>query len=280
MPPVDSGDKSPHSKTDLPFYWALGGLSATYVVLIAAIMLAIIAFDPLNLPSWLLDAARSPEIRYAMGLSLFSCTASTVLSLLVAVPTGYLLSRRSFPGKNLLDALFDIPIVLPPLVIGLGLLMLFCTPAGRMIERIVPVTYEVPSVVLAQFAVACAFAIRTMTVTFAQISPRSEQVALTLGCSRAQAFFRVTLPQARRGIVTAATLAWARALGEFGPILVFSGTTRMRTEVLPSSVFLELSIGNIEAAIAVSLIMIVLALAVLTLARVFGVRSPKEGAPL
>jgi len=74
----------------------------------------------------------------------------------------------------------------------------------------VPVTYAIPSVILAQFAVACAFAVRTMLVTFDQISPRCEQVALTLGCNRSQAFWRVALPEARRGVLTAATLAWAR----------------------------------------------------------------------
>jgi molybdate transport system permease protein len=83
----------------------------------------------------------------------------------------------------------------------------------------------------------------------------------------------VVFPEARRGLLTAATLAWARALGEFGPILIFSGATRMRTEVLPTSVFLELSVGNIEAAAAVSLIMVVAALAVLILARLFGLRG-------
>jgi molybdate transport system permease protein len=83
----------------------------------------------------------------------------------------------------------------------------------------------------------------------------------------------VLLPQARRGILTAATLAWARALGEFGPILVFSGATRMRTEVLPTSVFLELSIGNIESAAAVSLLMVLTALVVLVVARLFGLRG-------
>src|SRR5262249_18474432 len=161
------------------------------------------------------------------------------------------------------DAVLDIPIVLPPLVIGLSLLILFQTPGGRLLQDVLEkylgtrITYAVPSVILAQFAVACAFAVRTMRVTFDQINPRQEQVALTLGCRRSQAFWLVVLPQARRGIVTAGTLAWARALGEFGPILVFSGATRMKTEVLPTTVFLELSIGNLHTAVAVSLLMVV-----------------------
>jgi len=132
-------------------------------------------------------------------------------------------------------------------------------------------------VVLAQFTVAAAFAVRTMRVTFDEIDPRLEQVALTLGCSRAQAFWMVAFPQARRGLLTAATLAWARALGEFGPILVFSGTTRLRTEVLPTSVFLELSVGNVEAAVAVSFLLVAAAVAVLVVVRVFGLGGHARG---
>ena len=163
--------------------------------------------------------------------------------------------------------------MLPPLVIGLSLLILFQTPMGRAIEHHVAVTYAIPSVILAQFSVACAFSVRTMLVTFQQIDPRREQVALTLGATRGQAFWMIALPEAKRGILTAGTLAWARALGEFGPILVFCGATRMRTEVLPVSVFLELSVGNIEAAVAVSMLMIASALVVLTITRLAGTRT-------
>jgi molybdate transport system permease protein len=221
-------------------------------------------------PDHFLKALQSRQIRYAIKLSLISCTLTTILSLWVAVPIGYFMSRHNFPGKVLLDALLDIPIVLPPLVIGLSLLILFQSSPGRSLQQWVPVTYAIPSVILAQFMVACAFAVRTMRVTFDQISPRQEQVALTLGCSRSQAFWLVVLPQAKRGLVTAATLAWARSLGEFGPILVFSGATRMHTEVLSTTVFLELGQGHIESAVAVSLLMVVAAVAVLVVLRVWG----------
>jgi molybdate transport system permease protein len=265
--------QTPNPRADWPFFASLAILSGAYVLLIVAMLLADLSFTT---PHHLLGALASPEIRYSLKLSLISCTLTTLLSLWVAVPTGYLMSRHQFPGKKFMDAILDIPIVLPPLVIGLSLLILFQTPIGRAIQRWVPVTYAIPSVILAQFAVACAFAVRTMLVTFDQISPRCEQVALTLGCNRNQAFWRVALPEAQRGVLTAATLAWARSLGEFGPILIFSGATRMRTEVLSTTVFLELSIGNIEAAVAVSLIMILAALAVLTLARGFGLRASLE----
>ena len=262
--------RQPRPGSDAVFVAGLAALLGSYVVLIAGLLVALGSFTS---PAHLAQAMASEEIRYAFRLSLVSCTLATLLSLWVAIPAGYLLSRFNFGGRSLVDAMLDIPIVLPPLVIGLALLILFQTPLGRAVERVIPVTFAVPSVVLAQFTVACAFAVRTMRVTFDQISPRSERVALTLGCSRSQAFWMVVFPEARRGILTAATLAWARSLGEFGPILVFSGATRLRTEVLPTTVFLELSVGNIEAAAAVSLVMVLAALAVLILARLFGLRG-------
>ncbi|MBX7167731.1 MAG: ABC transporter permease [Pirellulales bacterium] len=270
--------------SDVPFLAALVLLGGFYVVLIAATLAADALFTS---PAAIAAALRSPEIRYATMLSLVSSCVTTVLSLWVAVPIGYLLSRYRFPGKLIIDALLDIPIVLPPLVIGLSLLILFRTPPGHwlealfteatrplaawgLIDRPVGITFEIPSVVLAQFMVAAAFAVRTLRTAFDEITPRKEQVAQTLGCTRSQAFWMVVLPEARSGVLAAATLTWARAIGEFGPILVFSGATRMKTEVLPTTVFLELSIGDIEAAVAVSLLMVLMALVVLVVVRFLG----------
>lgn len=288
------------------FLVGLSLLGGTYVLLIAAMLLADVAFlwkattnraaDPSRLAvpdelggesggqatgltasrlAWLsdnplADALRDRKIRYAIWLSLISCSLSALLSMLVAVPLGYLLSRFRFWGRGVVDTLLDVPIVLPPLVIGLSLLILFQFPPLVWIAR--SVVYQIPAVVLAQFAVACAFSVRTMKGTFDEIDPRCEQVAMTLGCSRAQAFGRVVLPEADRGMMTAFTLAWARSLGEFGPLLVFAGATRMKTEVLSTSVFLELNVGNIEAAVAVSMIMVLAAAAVLVTARLLGIR--------
>ncbi len=249
----------------LGILWILGYF---YLFALVAMLLADAFYTT---PGHLIDALQTKEIRYAIELSMKSCLIAAILSVWVAVPIGYLMSRFDFPGKGIVDAILDIPIVLPPLVVGLSLLILFSTPMGVFWEdNIFPVTYRVPSVVIAQFMVACAFAVRTMRATFEQINERQEHVALTLGCSRAQAFWRVVLPEARNGIITAGTLAWARSLGEFGPILVFSGATRERTEVLPTTVYLELTTGSIEAAVAVSLIMVIIAVIVLFLIRALG----------
>ena len=261
------------------FYTALGLLGGTYVALILGMIAADILFLAETDTDRLRDVLRSPEIHYAIRLSLISCLAAAVLSLWVAVPLGYLLSRTRFWGRAILETVIDIPIVLPPLVVGLSLLILFQTAPGKWVEGLVsrafgtPITFGIPAVILAQFAVSCAFAVRTMRVTFDQTSPRTEQVALTLGCSRGQAFWMVALPETWRGVVSAGTLAWARSLGEFGPILIFAGATRMRTEVLSTTVWLEMSVGRVEAAVVVSLLMIVVALVVLLLMRAVGMRG-------
>jgi molybdate transport system permease protein len=262
--------------SDVPFFTVMAGLGGSYVALILAMLLADIAFTS---PRHFSAALAKPEIQYAVRLTLISCSISALLSIWVATPLGYLLSRFSFRGRWLVDTAIDIPVVLPPLVIGLSLLILFHLPvAGDSLENRLQrhlglrVTYAEPAVVLAQFAVACAFSVQTMRVTFDQIDTRAEQVALTLGCRRSQAFLQIALPQAWRGIVAALTIAWARSLGEFGPILVFAGATRMRTEVLSTTVFLELSVGQLEAAVAVSLLMVLAAMAVLGVVRLLGAR--------
>jgi molybdate transport system permease protein len=264
---ASSASAQRHAPSDWPFYTGMGILGGFYVLMILAMLAADLQYTSV---SHVLGALNSPEIRYSIKLSLISCSLTALLSVWVAVPIGYLMSRHRFPFSSFIDAVLDIPIVLPPLVVGLSLLILFQTSLGRKVEEFVPVTFAVPSVILAQFMVAAAFAVRTMRATFDQISPRQEQVARTLGCSSSQAFFYVVLPQARRGVITAATLAWARALGEFGPILIFSGATRGRTEVLSTSVYLEFSVGNLEAAVAVSLLMIVTSIIVLVAMRYLG----------
>ena len=244
--------------SDVPFFLIMGGLSSGFVILIILLLVADLLFTSVaDFQSLLFK----PEIQAALRLTILSCSIAALLSLWVATPLGYLLSRYRFPGRWIVDTLVDIPVVLPPLVLGLSLLILFHLPIAGVKEWQLetwlrdlkyPVTYHWRAIVLAQFSVSSAFAVRTMRVTFDQINPRAEDVARTLGCSRGQAFMQIALPQAWRGMIAAGTIAWARSLGEFGPILVFAGATRMKTEVLSTSVFLELSVGNLNAAVAVS----------------------------
>jgi molybdate transport system permease protein len=259
--------------SDIPFLIILFVIGSSYLLLIAGMIYADLTFTS---TSNIITALKSPQIQYSIKLSLFTCTITMILSVLISIPIAYFLTRFDFRGKNIIDAIIDIPIILPPLVIGLSLLILFQTSLGRWIEQFINITYAIPSIILAQLAVACAFSVRTMIVTFNHIPKRMEDVALTLGANRRKTFFYILLPESKSGILTAASLSWARALGEFGPILIFSGATRMKTEVLPSTIFLEMSIGNIEGAVAVSLIMIFASIGVLMLVRYFGKQTYKS----
>ena len=264
--------------SDVPFFLIMGVLSSGFVILIILLLVADLLFTSVTDFQTVLF---KPEIQAALRLTILSCSITALLSLWVATPLGYLLSRYRFPGRWIVDTLVDIPVVLPPLVLGLSLLILFHLPIAGVKEWQLetwlrdlkyPVTYHWRAIVLAQFSVSSAFAVRTMRVTFDQINPRAEDVARTLGCSRGQAFMQIALPQAWRGMIAAGTIAWARSLGEFGPILVFAGATRMKTEVLSTSVFLELSVGNLNAAVAVSLLMVLMAVVVLLILRGIGMR--------
>lgn len=261
---------------DSCYFIAFGVIAGLYVLLILSMLAANLVFvldrslsaEGQLIENPILKALRDEHIQYSIQLSLISCTLSALLSVLVAVPTGYLMSRYRFWGQQFVDSVLDIPIVLPPLVVGLSLLILFQFPPFSWYAR--EIVFQVPAVVIAQFSVACAFSVRAMKATFDHIDPRCEQVALTLGCNRFEAFGWVVLPEAARGILTAFTLAWARSLGEFGPLLIFAGATRGKTEVLSTSVFLEINVGNVEGAVAVSLIMVAAAVIVLMLARIAG----------
>ena len=293
---------------DRLFATALRAVAGAYLVLILGMIAADVwlVADRADAATWRL--LTTPEIRQSVALSLLTCTVSACSAVVVAVPAGYLLSRERLPGRRLVEAAFDIPIVLPPLVVGLSLLILMQTPPGRWLEdslwrpaatwllatpvgggwrtlwdgvlglRYRPeqwtgLTYTIPAVMLAQFTVAAAFAVRAMRLAFAQTPRRAEEIAWTLGASRWQAFRTVALPQVRRGVLAAFTLAWARSLGEFGPILIFAGATRFRTEVLSTSVYLEFSVGNLPGAVALSLLMVTVAVAVLLLAQTLGLRE-------
>ncbi len=211
---------------------------------------------------------RSKEIMYALKLSIITSLMAVIISLLFAIPIGYALSRYRFPGLLIVDTLIDIPIVLPPLVIGISLLVLFRMPGFRLFAD--HFIYNWKGIVLAQFVVSSALGIRAIKAAFDTIDRRVEDVALTLGASRSQAFFKVALPLARNGIVAGGVITWARAVAIFGPLMVFTGAIRMKTEVLPTAIYLELSIGQIELALAIAMLMIIMSVATLVVFKKLG----------
>lgn len=208
----------------------------------------------------ILEVLHSPSILAAMRLSIITSVITLLIVILFSVPMGYALSRYRFPGHVLANTIVSLPIVLPPLVIGVFLLVFFQTDMGKWIENhSLKFVYTVNGIILCQFLVSASHGILVSKAAFDAVDRRLEHVALTLGCGSAQAFRRVTLPLARNGIIIGALLAWARAVGVFGPLMVFTGTVRMKTEVMPTTIYLELSIGRIEIALAVAMVMLAMA---------------------
>ena len=186
---------------------------------------------------------------------------------------GYALSRFRFPGRILAEAVVDLPIVFPPLVAGLTLLVFFSqTAIGRWIQDDLGLefVFQPKGIVLCQFVAAASFAIRSAKTAFDDVDRRYEHVALTLGCTQWSSFRRVSLPLARNGIIAGGILTWARAFGLFGPLMIFVGSFRGRTEVLSTTIFLEQSVGNLEVALAIALLLIFVALIAVTGIRLAG----------
>jgi len=212
-------------------------------------------------------------IRHALWMSIWTSFVTTLLSLLFAIPIGYVLSHYKFPGRFLADTIVDLPIVFPPLVAGLTLLVFFSqTGFGKWVQEDLGLefVFQAKGIVLCQFLVAASFAIRSAKTAFDEVDRRFENVALTLGCTQWSSFRRVSLPLAKGGIVAGGILTWARAFGLFGPLMIFVGSFRGRTEVLSTTVFLEQSIGNLEVALAVALLLIFVALIALSVIRLVG----------
>jgi molybdate transport system permease protein len=210
----------------------------------------------------------SKEILFAIRLSLMTATIAAIISIIIAVPVAYAISRTRFPGKDIIDSLLDLPIVISPIALGAALLVFSNTPVGSAINNnIIKFVFSVPGIVLAQFTVISALAIRLLKSTYDSIDPRYEQVARTLGCSKPGSFLRVTLPLAKDGLIAAGILTWARAIGEFGATVTLAGATMMKTETLPIAIALSLASADVEKAVAVMFLLVIISIAALLVIR-------------
>lgn len=241
---------------------------ATTVVL--AVLVSQVAYVT---PATAAAAFSSSGVRSAMLLSWMTASTAALLALAIAVPSAYLLARQPFRGRSLVDALLDVPIIMSPVALGLALLLVFRTAPGVLIERhVLRFVFEVPGIVLAQFTLALALEIRVLKATFEEINPRLEQVARCMGCSPGRAFYHVTLPLARPGLIAALVLGWARAIGDFGATAMIAGAVPGKTETVPVAIYLGLASLRIEHSVALTLLLTTVALAALLALRWLGTR--------
>jgi molybdate transport system permease protein len=214
----------------------------------------------------------------ALRLSLETSLGALAVSIALGVPLAWVLARHRFTGRSLVRALVTLPMVLPPVVGGIALLYAFGRRgfAGHVLYELTGwrFVFNTSGAILAETFVSMPFLIVTVEAAFRTLDRRAEEAASTLGASPAYRFRRVTLPAVAPALAAGAALTWARALGEFGATITFAGNLPGVTQTTPLLVYLDIESGNESTAIALSLILLVVSLAVLV-----GLRDRWLGTP-
>ena len=246
---------------------AVAGLFALFLALPVATLVVRSVVD-----GSLAVALASPAVLDALWLSLATTSISLVATVVLGLPLAIVLARRAFRGKGLIEAVVDLPIVLPPSVAGLALLLVF----GRQGLLAAPFTilgFSVPfttvAVILAQVFVSAPFFVRSARTGIAGVDRDLEDAARVDGASERQLFRSVTVPLAGAALAAGLIMSWARSLGEFGATIMFAGNVQGRTQTLPLVVYGEFQGGDLDASIAAAAILVLAAFGVLVAVRVF-----------
>lgn len=232
-----------------------------------------------------LASIRKPIIVQALRLTTWTSLVTVLLSIALGTPLAYSLARARFPGKRIVDTLVDLPIVLPPVVAGVGLLMAFGRRGviGRWFqgETVVPVigltlpelslSFSTTAVILAQLFVSAPFFIRAARAAFVATDRALEDAAALDGATPWQIFRLVTVPLALPALSSGLVLCWARAVGEFGATMIFAGNFSGRTQTMPLAIMSAME-SDLYAALALAVLLVILSFLVLLLYRLLGSR--------
>lgn len=233
----------------------LGGLLVLFVLL----PLAVTVFA--TTPGELAAVLKTPEVLYSLWLTFLSAGIATLLAAATGIPLAYLLARRAFRGKRLVESIIQLPVVMPHTAAGVALLMVFGRRGllGAPLAGIgVSFTDNLAGIVTAMLFVSLPFLVATCQETFALIDPEMEGVAMIEGATPLQAFVHVTLPQAWRGIVSGALMMWARGISEFGAVVIIAYHPR----IIPVLIYEWYEGFGLNAARPVAVLLILTVLAV------------------
>lgn len=233
------------------------GLVLASIPMLAFLLLPILAVLLRLDPIALINNLANQEIGQAIWLSIVTTACSTLLGLVFGTPLAYLLARRRFSGRHLLDTLIDLPMVLPPSVAGIALLVAFGRRGivGAWLDDIgISIAFTTLAVVLAQTFVATPFYIKTAVGGFTGVDRELEQAAAVDGASRWQIFRQITLPMCWSVLLGGLVMTWARALGEFGATIIFAGNFPGRTQTMPLAIYLGFE-ANLELALTLAIIL-------------------------
>jgi len=219
----------------------------------------------------------APGVLTALRLSLLTATVATIVCVVLGVPLAWVLARVDFPGRRVVRALVTVPLVLPPVVGGVALLLVFGRRGlvGRWLDETFGITlpFTTTGVVIAEAFVAMPFLVIAVEGALRGADERYEEAAATLGAGRWTTFRRVTLPLVAPGVAAGAVLCWARALGEFGATITFAGNFPGRTQTMPLAVYLALE-KDLDSAIVLSLILLAVSVTILASLRDRWINTP------
>jgi molybdate transport system permease protein len=258
-------------------------LASGTAVAALAVLAGFISLPILSLLRWTINenswrAMTTPEARDALLLSIRTTSISMLIIVSVGTPAAYVLARKDFRGKRLVDSLIDIPAVLPPSAAGIALLLTFGRfgLAGKYLEAFgIQITFTTAAVVIAEVFVAAHFYVRQATVGFSQVRRDVEEAARVDGAGSVGVFTKVTVPLAFPALVAGAVMAWARALGEFGATVVFAGSFQGVTQTIPLAIFAEFQ-SNLDAAVTLSVLALGFAFTVILAVRFLTARMTAD----
>ena len=214
------------------------------------------------------EALSSKRVLFALKLSLLSATIASLLAIIIAIPAGYALSRFEFKSKELINTLLEFPMVVSPAALGAIILIFFNNPLGEWIsQNIYNFIFTFAGIILAQFVTILGVSVRFIKSAFDEVDIELENMARVLGANSFYVFKKVTLPLAKRGLIGAFILTWAKALGEFGATLTVAGTMPFKTETLPIAIYMHLEVADIKTTAALIFILIFFGLGALFFAR-------------
>ncbi|HYB63237.1 MAG TPA: ABC transporter permease [Thermoplasmata archaeon] len=243
-------------------------LAGSLLLLFVLPLYALFTYAP---PAAIEAAARDPAVRAAIWLTLFASGIAVLAAVVLAIPLGYLLARRRFPGRAVVEAVVALPVAVPHLLVGLGLFFLLIpgSPLYRFTTAVgFPVYDTIWGVVLVMVFVSAPYTVLASDLSFRAVDPRVLEAARSLGAGPASAFLTVSFPLALRGIVAGLLLTWARAVSEIGGILIlaytvypggpYNGPVTSTISVLVYDLFQN---GNLKEAAAVSSLFLLIAFA-------------------
>ncbi|MGC8722032.1 MAG: ABC transporter permease [Caldisericaceae bacterium] len=228
-------------------------LSILVLIIISGVITLFIKIAPVDL----VKTFQSREFLFSVRFSLMTSIISLLISFLLSLPVAYLLARKNFFLKLLIQNILDIPVSVSPLILGLAYLILFGGSFGNILEKLnINLVFSPLGVIFAQFIVIVPFVEKNIEVAFSKISERYEFIAKSMGLSDFEVFRKIVFPMAREGIIAGLILGWSRAISEFGATVMLAGAIRMKTETLPVAVFLGVNSYDMNLAVSAGIVMV------------------------